>query len=75
MWKEMFYLTMHHILFTVYRIGHNIMVKDHSEGKRGNTLPWISICIFHRQDSTHHGLCYTSCGTLAGMRNSSIGPP
>ena len=29
----------------------------------------------HRQDSTYHGLCYTSCGTLAGMRNSSMGPP
>ena len=24
----------------------------------------------HRQDSTYHSLCYTSCGTLAGMRNS-----
>ena len=29
----------------------------------------------HRQDSTYHGLCYTSCGALAGMRNSSMGPP
>ena len=26
----------------------------------------------HRQDSTYHGLCYTSRGALAGMRNSSI---
>ena len=26
----------------------------------------------HRQDN---GLCYTSCGALAGMRNSSMGPP
>ena len=24
----------------------------------------------HRQDSTYHGLCYTSRGALAGMRNS-----
>ena len=23
----------------------------------------------HRQDSTYHGLCYTSRGALAGMRN------
>ena len=22
----------------------------------------------HIQDSTHHGLCYTSCGTLAGTK-------
>ena len=29
----------------------------------------------HKQDSTYHGLCYTSCGALAGTRNSSMGPP
>ena len=29
----------------------------------------------HRQDNTYHGLCYTSCGALAGMRNSTMGPP
>ena len=29
----------------------------------------------HRQDSTYHSLCYTSCGALAGMRNRSVGPP
>ena len=29
----------------------------------------------HRQDSTYHSLCYTSRGALAGMRNSSVGPP
>ena len=28
----------------------------------------------HRQDNTHHGLCYTSHGALAGTRNSSMGP-
>ena len=28
----------------------------------------------HRQDSTYCGLCYTSCGALAGTRNSSMGP-
>ena len=28
----------------------------------------------HRQDSTYHGLCYTSHGALAGTRNSSMGP-
>ena len=28
----------------------------------------------HRQDSTHHSLCYTSRGALAGTRNSSITP-
>ena len=29
----------------------------------------------HRQDSTYHGLCYTSRGALAGTRNSSIRSP
>ena len=29
----------------------------------------------HRQDSTYHGLCYTSRDALAGARNSSMGPP
>ena len=26
----------------------------------------------HRRDSAYHGLCYTSCGVLAGKRNSSM---
>ena len=29
----------------------------------------------HRQDNTCHSLWYTSCGALAGTRNSSVGPP
>ena len=29
----------------------------------------------NRQDSTYHGLCYTSHGALAGTRSSSMGPP
>ena len=29
----------------------------------------------HRQDTTYHGLCYTSRGALAGTRNSSMGSP
>ena len=29
----------------------------------------------HRQDNTYHGLYYTSRGTLAGTRNSSMRPP
>ena len=29
----------------------------------------------HRQDSTYHGLCYTSRGALAVTRNSSMGSP
>ena len=29
----------------------------------------------HRQNNTYHSRCYTSCGTLAGTRNSSMGQP
>ena len=74
--------------FYLWLYGIRHMVKDHSDIKRGNPLlplhgllflisskkyfmciiiPWI--------DSTYHGLCHTSCGTLDGTRNSSMGPP
>ena len=62
----------------LYGVGH--MVKDHSYSKRGNPLPphgllfpiSTSVLLYapsHRQDSTYHGLCYTSRGALAGTRS------
>ena len=62
------------------------MVKDHSYSQRGNPLPPHGLLFqinskvllytpSHSQDSTYHCLCYTSRGALAGMRNSSMGPP
>ena len=59
------------------------MVKDHSDSEKGNLLlphrllfPINSKGSFiYRQDSTYHSLCYTSCGALAGTRNSSMGSP
>ena len=68
----------------LYGVGH--MVKDHSDSERGNPLPphgllfpskarVLLYALSHRQDSTYHVLCYTSRGALAGMRNSSMGPP
>ena len=61
------------------------MVKDHSDSENGNPLPphrllrlTARVLLYapsHRQDSSYHILCYTSCGALAGMRNSSMGPP
>ena len=55
------------------------MVKDHSDSERGNLLaPLHGILLYapsHRQDRTYHSFCYTSCGPLAGMRNSSMSPP
>ena len=63
------------------------MVKDHSDSERGNPLPSHVLLSFpfaarvllyapsHIQDSTYHGLGYTSRGALAGTRKSSMGPP
>ena len=70
--------------FRLYGVRHN-MVKDHSDSERGNPLPphrllfpisskGSFICtIPHRQDSTYHGICYTSRGALAGTRNKLNG--
>ena len=66
--------------------GVRYMVKDHSDSERGNPLPphrllfplAARVLLYspsHRQDSTYHGLCYTSRGAMAGTRNSSMGPP
>ena len=68
----MFYLTTHstHFMLRLYGIKH--MVKDHSDSEIGNPLPPHRLLFPITQDSTYHGLCYTSRGALAGMRNSSI---
>ena len=67
--KEMFYLTTHSTHFYLRLSGVRHMVKDHSDGERGN--PGYSIRLAsrillyapsHIQDSTYHGLCYTSRG-------------
>ena len=61
------------------------MVKDHSDSERGNPLPPYGlpfsinskgyfICT-HIQGSTYQDLWYTCHGALAGMGNSSMGPP
>ena len=76
--KEIYYLTTHSTHFIL----HFYMVKDHSDSERGNLLPphgrltarFFLYAPSHRQDSTYHGLCYTSRGALAGTRNSSMGP-
>ena len=68
----------------LYGIRH--MVKDHSDSEKGTRCRHIGysyrltarVLLYapsHRQDNTYHNLCYTSRGTLAGTRNSSMGPP
>ena len=64
--KEGFYLQL-------YGIRH--MVKDHSDSEKGNRLA-ARVLLYHPTDRiTHTTACYTSCGALARMRNSSMGPP
>ena len=65
-----FYLRLH---------GVRHMVKDHSNSEKGYSLRLTARVLLYapsqRQDSTYHGLCYTSRGALAGTRNSSMGSP
>ena len=74
--------TLNTFYLRLYDVGH--MVKDHSDGERGDPLPPHGLLFpisskglyasSHRQDNTYHDLCYTSRGALAGTRNSSMGP-
>ena len=58
----------------LYGVRH--MVKDHSNSEKGNPLlPHRLLLSINSKDNTYHGLYYTSCGALAGTRNSSMGPP
>ena len=71
--KEMFYLTTHSTRFIYGYMASDIMVKDHTESERGNSLTphgysfrlTAKVLLYapsHRQDSTYHGLCYSSRG-------------
>ena len=86
-WKEkMFYLTMHstHFIYS-YMVSdiwlRTILIERKETHCRhtGYSLQLTARVLLHapshRQDSTYHGLCYTSRGALAGMRKSSMGSP
>ena len=76
-------LSQHHITTFYLRLyGIRHMVKDHSDSEKGNlgysfrlTARVLLYAPSHRQDSTYHGLRYTSHGALAITRNSSMGSP
>ena len=73
------------ILNTYYLLIYGIryMVKDHSAKEETHCHHyyfWLAARVLlyapsHRQDSTYHGLCYTSHGGLVRTRNNSMGPP
>ena len=76
--KEMFNDALNTFYLRLY--GVRYMVKDHSDSRHmGYSFRLTERVILyppsHRQDSTYHGLSYTSRGALAGTRNSSMGPP
>ena len=84
--NEMFYLTTHSTHFIYGYTASDIwlrtilIVRKETHCRHIVYSFWLTERILlyapsHRQDSTYHGLCYTSRGALARMRNSSMGPP
>ena len=82
----MFYLTTHSTHFIYCYMASNIWLRTILKVRKETRCRHIGysyrltarVLLYapsHRQDSTYHGLCYTSRGTLAGTRNSSMGPP
>ena len=84
--KEFFYLTTHSIHFIYGYMASDIWLrtilivrKETRCRHMGYSFRLVARVLLyapsHRQDSTYHGLCYTSRGALAGTRNSSMAPP
>ena len=84
--REMFYLTTHSTHFIYGYMASDIwlrtilIVRKETSCRHMGYSFWLTARVLlyapsHRQDSTYHSLCYTSCGALAGTRNSSMGPP
>ena len=83
--KEMFYLTTHSTHFIYGYMASDIWLMTILIVRKETRCRHIgysfrltaSVILYapsHRQDSTYHGLCYTSRGALAGTRNTSMGP-
>ena len=84
--REMFYLTTHSTHFIYDYMASDIWLRTilivNKETRCRHigyfyrlTARVILYAPSHRQDNTYHGLCYSSRGALAGMRNCSMGPP
>ena len=84
--REMFYLTIHSTHFIYGYVASDIWLRTilivrketrccHIGYSYRLTTRVLLYAPSHRQDNTYHSLCYTSRGALAGMRNSSMGPP
>ena len=77
--KEMFYLTTHSTHFIYSYMASDIWLRTilivrketccrHIGYSYRLTARVLLYAPSHRQDSTYHSLCYTSCGALAGMK-------
>ena len=84
--REMFYLTTHSTHFIYCYMESDIWLRTILIVRKETRCRHISysyrltarVLLYapsYRQDNTYHCLCYTSCGALAGTRNSSMGPP
>ena len=84
--REMFYLTTHSTHFIYGYMASDIWLRTILIVRKETRCRHIGysfrlaarVLLYapsHRQDNTYHGLCYTNRGALAGMRNSSVGPP
>ena len=84
--KEMFYLTTHSTHFIYGYMDSDIWLRTILIMRKETRCRHIGYtfrlaarvllyALSHKQDSTYHGLCYTSRGALAGTRNSSMGSP
>ena len=84
--REMFYLMMHSTHFIYGYMASDIWLRTILIVRKETRCHHIGysfrlgarVLLYapsHRQDSTYHGLCYTSRGALAETRNSSMGPP
>ena len=84
--KEMFYLTTHATHFIYGYMASDIWLRTILIVRKETRCRHIGyhfrltarVLLYapsHRQDSTYHGLCYTSRGALAGTRNSLMGTP
>ena len=84
--REMFYLKMHSTHFIYGYMASDILlwtiliVRKETCCRHIGYSYWLTARVLlyapsHRQDNTYHGLCYISCGALAGTRNISMDPP
>ena len=84
--KEMFYLTTHSTHFIYGYVASDIWLRTilivrketrcrHIGYSFRLTARVLLYAPSHKQDSTYHGLWYTSRGALAGTWNSSVGSP